>query len=181
MHEKEFPIKPYVPSGATQVFKGSRFQVYTLKHEGHTREMINHPGAVVILPILDAEHIILIRNDRFAVGEALWELPAGTLEEGEHPSETASRELREETGYISQHITPLTSFYSSPGICNERMFTYYATDLLEGKQDLDETERISVVPFKWDDVMKMLKDGQLRDAKSIAALLYYRNFVMNNF
>src|SRR5581483_7232159 len=86
----------------------------------HTRESVQHPGAVVILPLVDAEHVCLIRSFRIAVNETLIELPAGTLEPGEDPAETARRELIEETGYRAAEIKWLSEFFMSPGILNER-------------------------------------------------------------
>ncbi len=101
------------------VYKGVRFDVCTLEVKGKDgrgkqRDAILHPGAVVILPINDEKTIILIRNERFVVGERLWELPAGTLEPNEPPLETAKRELIEETGFKAQSMTPLMDFYSTP-------------------------------------------------------------------
>ncbi|MCE5319238.1 MAG: NUDIX hydrolase, partial [Parachlamydia sp.] len=103
---------------ADTVYHGDRFDVVSLPiGNNKRRDVILHPGAVVILPILDHEHILLIRNQRFAVGKELWELPAGTLEKGEAPLETAKRELIEETGYEAAEMEPLTQFYTSPGFC----------------------------------------------------------------
>lgn len=176
MHKSEFPSKPYIPDQSTCVFEGVRIDVYSLKRGSYSREVISHPGAVVILPLLDKERVVLIHNDRFSVGEKLWELPAGTLEEGELPQETAKRELQEETGYTCQQINPLTFFYTTPGFCNERMFAYTASDLTLGSQHLDESEKITVTIFTWLQILDMLKSGKIKDGKTIATLLYYRTF-----
>jgi ADP-ribose pyrophosphatase len=176
MHESDFHLKAYIPDGSELIFKGSRISMYTKKTGASTKEIIAHPGAVVILPLLDNDQIVLIRNDRIAIGEVLWELPAGTLEEGEHPEATAKRELQEETGYLCQHLTPLTFFYTTPGFCNERMFAYIATQLSAGPQHLDEGEKITVETFSWNTTEKMLRNGEIKDAKTIAALLFYKTF-----
>lgn len=165
-----------------RVFQGVRFDVHAVElpgKEGRTvrREFIAHPGAVVILPLLDERRIVMIRNDRFAVGQQLWELPAGTLEPGEPPQVTAGRELIEETGYRAENIQPLTQFFTSPGICNERMYAYVASDLEFVGQNLDESEKIVVEIMEWDRIMPMIKDGKICDAKTLTTLLFYHQFL----
>ena len=134
------------------------------------REFIAHPGAVVILPLLDETHVVMIRNYRFAVGQELLELPAGTLEAGETPISCAARELVEETGYRAGDIQPLCRFYSSPGITDELMHIFIARRLQVGTQNLDETEQIRVEILSLADALKATIDGRIVDAKSIAAL-----------
>ncbi|MCH9627712.1 MAG: ADP-ribose pyrophosphatase [Chlamydiales bacterium] len=136
------------------------------------REVVDHPGAVVILPLLDDDRVILIRNERYVVQETLWELPAGTLEAGEEPLACAERELEEETGYRSGTISPLFECYSTPGFCNEKLFIFLAKDLTQVGQNLDATEKIEVVPTLIEQAHKMMRNGEIRDAKTIAALLY---------
>ena len=155
------------------VFRGTRFEVRSLGK----RDVVIHPGAVVILPLLDDEHILMIKNERFAVGETLWELPAGTLEPREHPDATASRELVEETGYEAKKIEPLTNFYTSPGICNERMFAYIAQDLSYVGQKLDETEKITVEVVEWKKIREMIRNGEIHDGKTLTTLLFYLSFL----
>jgi len=159
-------------------FKGKRFEVYSGKIEGtdKRREVIIHPGAVVILPILDENHILLIKNERFVVNETLWELPAGTLELNEKPLDTAKRELIEETGYEATEVKVLTQFYTTPGICNEIMYAYVATNLTFVGQKLDDMEKITVEKVAWKDVLKMINDGIICDGKTIATLLFYQTF-----
>jgi ADP-ribose pyrophosphatase len=164
------------------VFKGMRFEVHALEQTGKgnkvfRREYVVHPGAVVILPILDAEHIVMIRNYRFAVRKELWELPAGTLEPQEPPLETAKRELIEETGYKAEKMTLLTTFFPSPGFCNEIMYSYVAEGLSLVGQDLDETEQIEVEIVKLKDAIQMVRKGTICDAKSLTTLLYYHSFI----
>jgi len=167
-------------SGET-VFEGVKFDVerrYVPTREGGMamREVVVHPGAVVVLPILGDGRVVMIRNRRFAVGETLWELCAGTLEPGEDPSVTAARELIEETGYRAGRLEPLTMFYTSPGICDERMFAFVATELTEVGQRLDATERIDVVPLDRHEVLGLVEAGEVRDGKTIATLLYHEVF-----
>lgn len=138
-----------------------------------TREIIVHPGAVVILPILDERWIVMIRNFRVAAQEELWELPAGTLEQGESAIQTARRELEEETGYRAGHFVPMGTFHTSPGVMTELMHTFIATELSLGAQHLDEEEQIAVEVIELEHARRMLVNLELRDAKTIAALGIY--------
>ena len=138
-----------------------------------TREVVVHPGAVVILPIIDAHRIVMIRNYRYTVGQELWELPAGTAEPNEAAIETARRELEEETGYRAGTMTPLTEFYTSPGVLTERMFAFVATDLTSVGQRLELGERIVAEVVELDRARRWLVDGELRDGKTIAVLGTY--------
>ena len=155
--------------------------MFTVEHRVHerpnggpvTRDVVVHPGAVVILPILDDGRIVMIRNYRYTVEEELWELPAGTRETGETAIETARRELEEETGYRAESITPLMEFYTSPGILTERMYAFTATDLTPVGQNLQGTERIVCEVLEAAAVRRMLLDGKLSDGKTIAVLGLY--------
>jgi ADP-ribose pyrophosphatase len=168
-------------NGSERLFEGVKFVVerrHVPTREGGTamREVVVHPGAVVVLPILDDGRIVMIRNHRFAVDETLWELCAGTLEPGEEPAVTAGRELVEETGYSAASIEPLTTFYTSPGICDEIMYAYLARGLTEVGQQLEATEQIEVELLGHEEVMRLVREGQVRDGKTIATLLYYQVF-----
>ena len=137
------------------------------------QDVIEHPGAAVILPLLDDGRVVLIRNVRRTVGKVLWELPAGTLEADEAPEACAAREVEEETGYRAGTLAPLTEFFASPGILNERMFGFLATDLVQTSQSLDHDEEIEVFPIPQWQVRDMMKDGHIEDAKTITLLLYW--------
>lgn len=137
------------------------------------KQVVVHPGAVVILPLLDEQTAVMIRNKRVAIGETLLELPAGTLEPGEKIETCARREVIEETGYEAGRIEPLLDFYSSPGICTERMYCFVARELQHVGQDLDDTEEITVEAVKIDAAVRMIGEGKIRDGKTIAALLYH--------
>ncbi len=135
------------------------------------REVVRHPGAVLILPELSGNRIVLLRNHRVAVGDTLWELPAGTLEPPEPPIAAAARELEEETGYRAGRITPMGEFYTSPGFCDELMRVFLAQDLdwVGERHEPHEEIEVRVVPFE--EALAMIDDGRIRDAKTIAALL----------
>ncbi|MEM8866042.1 MAG: NUDIX hydrolase, partial [Planctomycetota bacterium] len=132
------------------------------------RQVVMHPGAAVILPILrdlpggaGKPHVVLIRNHRVAVGRTLIELPAGTLEPPEPPLETARRELTEETGYTAARWTPLPGFFMSPGILNERMHCFVAEDLTAGEPQREAGEEIENLVVPLDDAMAMVERGEI--------------------
>lgn len=179
-HNKPSPLPISLPTyeANSKVFKGARIDVHEVFLQGKNgrkvkREVVVHPGAVLILPIIDNERIIMIRNYRFAVDKELWELPAGTLEPNEEPIETAKRELIEETGYRAEQITPMLNFLTSPGFCNEVMHTFVAKDLTLVGQALDESEQIAVEIVSWKKALEMIDKGIIIDGKTITTLLFY--------
>jgi ADP-ribose diphosphatase len=139
----------------------------------HWRETVQHPGSVAIVPMVDDDHVCLIRNYRVAVGQTLWELPAGTLDHDEPPLDTARRELIEETGYRAQSIDKLTELAMSPGILNERMHVYLATGLSPGPSALEPGEDIVTAVLRWTEALAMIDRGEIHDAKTVAGLLFY--------
>ncbi len=139
----------------------------------HPKETVQHPGAVAILPLVDDDHVCLIRNYRVAVDRTLVELPAGTLEPGEDPAATASRELIEETGYRAASIEKLRDFTMSPGILNERMHLYLARKLTAGEMALEAGEEIETLVVPWDEALRMVFDGSIEDAKTLVGLMHY--------
>jgi ADP-ribose pyrophosphatase len=163
------------------IFDGKkvRLEVHHLENdEGkrHAREVVVHPGAVVVLPLLDDDRIMLIRSRRYAVGQILVELPAGTLEKGELPMNSAGRELLEETGYLAHRLEALGTFYTSPGILSEKMYAFAAYDLEQKQQALEEGEEIELLPTRWDEAIEMIQTGEILDGKTIATLLMYERF-----
>lgn len=134
------------------------------------REVVVHPGAVVILPVLDRKRIVMIRNFRYSVNEELLELPAGTAEPDEPAIETARRELEEETGYRAETMTPLAEFYASPGVMTELMRAFVAEGLTKIEQRLEADERIKVEVVTVARAREMLAKGELRDGKTMATL-----------
>lgn len=139
----------------------------------HVRETVQHPGAVVILPLLADDRVCLIRNYRPAVGQTLIELPAGTLEPAEAPLHTAIRELEEETGYRAESVQPLCQFFMSPGILNERMHLFLATGLTPGPARLEPAEQIEPWVVPRSEALAMADDGRIQDAKTLVALFWY--------
>ena len=141
--------------------------------DGHRvkRDIVEHRGAVAMVPI-DAEgRVILVRQYRHAAGKWLLEIPAGTLDPGEDPLEAAQRELREETGFAAGRIDLLGGCYSAPGYCSEYLHLYAARDLREDPLEGDVDEDIEVVPVPLSELRKLIADGEIEDAKSLAALL----------
>jgi len=170
---------PNTDQTSKRVFEGVRFDVHAVELPGHNgrtvrRDAVVAPHAVVILPVLDEQTVVLIRNERFAVGQTLWELPAGTIEQGEDPGTCANRELLEETGYRADRMTKMIDFYPSPGICTERMYAFLAQGLTHEGQSLDENERITVEVIALKRSMQMVRDNTIRDGKTIATLLFYQ-------
>lgn len=137
------------------------------------RDMVLHPGAVVILPIVDAEHVCLLRNYRFVIGETLWEAPAGTLEPGEPLEQAAHRELLEETGYTAKRLRSLGFLYASPGVMDEKLHLFVAQDLTSGQAQPEADEQLEPKVLKWDEALKMALDGTIKDAKTITAILLW--------
>ncbi|MEE8460170.1 MAG: NUDIX hydrolase [Phycisphaerales bacterium] len=135
-----------------------------------SREVVRHPGAVLIVPQLDGNRLALVRNYRVAVKQRLWELPAGTLEPGERPQIAAGRELEEETGYRAAVIEHLGDFYTSPGFCDELMRVFTAERLEFVGQRLEPHEDIEVGVVTVDEAIAMIDDGRIIDGKTIAAL-----------
>lgn len=140
------------------------------------REVIQHPGAVVIIPVLEDGRICLIQNYRVAVDQQILELPAGTLEPDELPLQTAYRELIEETGYRAGKMQPLLQLLMSPGILNERMHIFLAQDLTPGDTDLQSGEEIQNFLVSTERARKLLRDNVIQDSKTVSALLYYLQF-----
>jgi ADP-ribose pyrophosphatase len=138
------------------------------------RVVVRHPGAVTIIPMIDADHVCLIRNYRVAVGETLIELPAGTLEPGEPPERTAERELIEETGFRAAQMTKLHSFFLSPGVIDERMHLFLAEGLVAVGTAREPGEQIENLAVPWSQAIEMVLAGDIHDAKTMVGLLYYQ-------
>ncbi|WP_146528773.1 NUDIX hydrolase [Novipirellula artificiosorum] len=154
---------------------GARFNVHAMNLVGsdgktYVREVIRHPGAVVLLPMLDCDTVVMIENHRPTVAETLLELPAGTREPNEAVEITAARELAEETGYVAETLTLLHEFYSAPGICDERMFLYVATGLTAGESQREATEQIENRIADRDQIRKWIAEGRICDAKTLVGL-----------
>ena len=137
------------------------------------REVVEHPGAIVILPIDNEGRILWITQHRWAAQRVLLELPAGTLEKGETPEQTARRELPEETGFEAMDWESLGGFYSAPGFCQEYLHAFVATNLSPLYAKGDDDEDIEVVPLTLEETYARIDSGQVEDAKSLATLMLY--------
>ena len=157
----------------SRIFKVVKKFITSKSGKQMERHIIVHPGAVVVLPILPDGRIVLIRQHRIAVEENLVELPAGTMEAGEEPMITARRELMEETGYRANKLTPLLTFYTSPGFVKEEMRLFKATGLTAGPTAQDDDEKIELFLADLPKAIKMIHSGEIRDAKPIIGLLWY--------
>lgn len=149
-----------------------RRQVNDADGRPHNFEYVRHPGAVVVLPVLPGDRLVMIRNFRHAIDQTLLELPAGTLDrEGEDPLDAAHRELEEETGYRAGRMTPLCKFYPSPGFMSELLTAYVATDLSKSIQRLEPTERIIVEEMSASAALREVRGGGIVDAKTLIVLM----------
>jgi ADP-ribose pyrophosphatase len=135
------------------------------------REVVIHPGAVALVPMVDGGHVCLVENHRYSVGKTLLEVPAGTIDPGESPEVTAKRELVEETGYRAGRIRRLRDWYVSPGVMTERMYLFLCEDLQTGPPQHQPDERLRPVVVPWEEALAMAADGRIEDAKSILALM----------
>lgn len=166
---------------ANIVFSGRLFEVelrpVAIRGGQRNFEIIRHPGAAVILPVLADGRVVLIHNYREAVGRELIEAPAGTLDPGEAPEVCAARELAEETGYRAGRVTPLLAIYSTPGIMDERLHLFLATELTPGPTAHGPGEQIRVATMELSEALAGIGGGRIVDAKTIVALLYYARFV----
>jgi ADP-ribose pyrophosphatase len=136
-------------------------------------QFIEHPGSVAILPLVDSQHVCLIRSRRLTVGETLIEVPAGTREPEEPPIETARRELAEETGYRATRLEELISYYPSPGVLSERMWIFVARELTPGEPAREPNEEIENLVVSWSEALAMIDRGEIRDGKTLIALLHF--------
>ena len=136
-----------------------------------TREVVEHPGAVGIVGITEKGEVVLIRQFRKAVDEILWEIPAGKLDLGEAPMACARRELAEETGFYSDNLRSIGSFYTSPGFSGEILHLFLARDLIPGKQTLEDDENITMHLVPYHEALRMQVEGKIKDGKTIAGLL----------
>jgi ADP-ribose pyrophosphatase len=138
------------------------------------REIIKHPGAVAVIPITDDGKIVLVEQYRKALERTIVEIPAGKLERGEDPKDSARRELEEETGYVCEKLEWLISFYTSPGFADEIIHLYLATGLTKkvNPAGLDEDEFINLLEVSLDDAKQYIKEQKIYDAKTAYAVQY---------
>lgn len=135
------------------------------------REIVEHPGGVTVIPVDDEGNVYCVRQYRYAMEQLLLEMPAGKLEDGEMPLSCAMRELEEEIGFTAHSFEYLGEFYPSPGYCHEKLYAYLATGLKMGEARPDEGEFLEVEKYPLDTLAEMAMNGELKDAKSIIAVL----------
>ena len=165
---------------STNVYNGKIINVQKnivqLPSGGNTiREVVLHNGAVAIIPVIDEENILLVKQFRYPTDKILLELPAGTLNKNENPKSCAKRELEEETGFQAKKFIQILETFVAPGYSNEIMYTFVATDLYKTQRNLDYDENIEVVKIKVKEVMKLILDGKITDAKTICGILIAKN------
>jgi ADP-ribose pyrophosphatase len=159
----------------TLVKKGRVFDIYaeniTLPNGiNMDMEIIRHPGAAAIVPIMDDDTVLLLKQYRHAAGGFIWEIPAGTLDPGEDARQCANRELTEETGYTAQYFEKLTEIIPLPAYSDERIHLFLATGLTQAAQKLDEDELLFVHRVGMHRTMEMIAKGEIQDAKTIIGL-----------
>lgn len=134
------------------------------------REVVEHGGAIAVVPLRDAETVLLVRQWRLPAGKALLEIPAGGLEEGEEPEACARRELAEEIGMVPARLIPLFTGYLAPGYSTEKMYAFLALDLRDAPEEADEDEFVEIVPMTLVDALAAIASGEIEDAKTIAGI-----------
>jgi ADP-ribose pyrophosphatase len=159
-----------------RVFDVRREQVQEPNGVEAAREFVAHNGSVVVLPVFDDGRMLLVRQYRHSVGGYLWELVAGRMEPDEQPLPGAKRELLEETGYTARRWEKILDVFPTPGFVSERMVVFVARDLRAGVAHPEEDERITIKAFPPHKLERWIRTGKLRDAKSVAGILYYLRF-----
>ena len=161
---------------STEVYKGKLVQlvVDTIREQGkvHSREVVLHPGSAVILALDENLSVFFVRQYRHATRKYLLELPAGSLEPGERPEDTAVRELQEEVGLRAHNLEKLCEFFVSPGFLQEKMWLFLATGLTEAQQRLEDDEILDVVRLPFAEALERVTAGEIQDAKTIIGLLF---------
>jgi len=162
-----------------EVYRGKivALHVDTIRQEsGKTtlREVVLHPGGVAAIPILDDGRILLIRQFRYPIGKFILELPAGKLDSGQSPQDTVAREIEEETGYLAGNLSYETTFYTTPGICNESIHLFIAKDLIQSAQRLEEGEHLTLEAYTLEECLRMIATNEINDAKTILGIFWYK-------
>ncbi len=141
------------------------------------REIVEHPGVVAIVAITPENKIVLVKQFRKAIEKAIWEIPAGKLEQCENPKDCAIRELKEETGYTAKNLKLIHKFYTSAGFSNQKVYIYMATDLEKGESNLEDGEFLDVYEIEFSKVYEMIIKNEIEDAKTSIGLLLTKELV----
>jgi len=167
-------MKPEILSNET-IYHGRVFDISIAEiRENETtykREIVNHHGSAVIIPVFEDKTIALVKQYRHSAQEYLLEIPAGTLSADEAPESGAARELEEEIGVTAKNIEKLAEFYVSPGFLTEKMNLFMATDLSESAQNLDEDEFLTIERISFDAAFEKIRNNEIQDAKTIIGLI----------
>ncbi len=142
-----------------------------------TREVIEHNEVVVIVAVDSEDNVLLVRQFRHALQKELLELPAGGIDDNEDPADAVRREMQEETGFLPGKVEKLGGFYSTPGFCNEYLHLYLANELTPSQLYAEDTEGITVVRIPLTEISSLITSGSICDAKSIAGLLTFLEYV----
>ena len=164
-----------------KIFQAKRFAIEEVEEylpDGTllVRNIVRHPGAVVILPLVDHDLVCLIRTYRVAINRWHLELPAGTLDKSLTPLETAHLELQEETGYRAERMTYIHTLAMSPGILDEKMHFYVAEGLTLGDSAREAGEQMDNTILSWSEIDALFRNKKIADAKTIACLLWYMRY-----
>ena len=156
------------------VFKGKLLKIYTAKRKlsnGYTvyLEIVEHPGAALVIPFLTKDKIILLKQFRPVINSHIYELPAGTIQKGESLINCVKREIIEEIGYSAKKITKLGAIFPVPGYSTERITIFKAEQLIQRERDCQEDEIIKTIIIDRRRVRKFFKSGKIVDAKTICA------------
>lgn len=163
----------------TNIYKGKIIDVnvydVSLPNGGESkREVVHHPGAVAVIALTESGKIVLVRQFRKALEKEIYEIPAGKLEKGEAPIDTAMRELEEETGFRAKEFIEIASFYTSPGFSDEIIYLFEAKQLSKGNLQTDEDEFVEMVEVTLEEAEQMIASKKIHDAKTLFAISYLR-------
>ncbi len=168
--------------GTEKIFKGVVFDVdrdHLREEDGlvMVRDVVRHPGGAGGLPLFADGQVALVRQYRHPVGKEMLEIPAGRLEVGEDPAACAAREIEEEIGFRAGRVEKLAAFYPTPGFCEEKLYVYLATEMTPSRQRLDHDERVAIVYLSLEEAVRMARQGEIEDSKTMIALLVALQFV----
>ncbi len=161
-----------------KIFKVLQDEIVLPNGKIATRDIVEHRGAAAVVPVDKDGNIIFVRQHRHPASSMILEIPAGKLEINEDPFDCASRELEEEIGYKSDNIQLMFKTYMAVGYSTELIYIYLATNLIKTEQNLDEDEFVEIETYSLSKALTMIKNGEIVDSKTIASILYYKEFCL---